>query len=95
MTEDRNYSCNGQSRSITINPSTGAEEAPVAVSVDRVMAESLEDWFSTEDVAATFNVRPAVVLRMIREGRLRAVKFSWVWAIHRSWIPNSWPPPKV
>lgn len=68
----------------------------MTLGVDEVLVESLmEEWLCTEDVALLFNVRPTVVLRMIREGRLRATKFSWVWAIHRSWIPDTWPPPKA
>jgi hypothetical protein len=65
---------------------TRTNESPVVVSLD--------GWLGTNDVAEIFDVPPRVVLRMIREERLKAVKVSWVWMIHQSWLPDSWPPPK-
>lgn len=56
---------------------------------------SLEEWMSTKQVADHFGVPTRVVLRMIREGRLRARKFEWVWVVHRNDLPETWPPPKT
>lgn len=56
-------------------------------------APTLEDWLTTEEVAAIYNVHPRIVLRMIREGRLVATKKGWVWLCHRSHLPEAWPPP--
>ena len=57
-------------------------------------ADSLEHWLSTKQVADRYNVPTRTVLRMIREGRLRARKFEWVWVVHTEDLPDTWPPPK-
>jgi len=58
-------------------------------------APTLDDWFTTDEVAEQFQVHPRVVLRMIREDRLKATKKGWVWLVHRSELPASWPPPVI
>lgn len=57
--------------------------------------ESLERWLSTKQVADRYNVPTRSVLRMIRQGRLKAVKFEWVWVVHIEDLPDTWPPPKT
>ena len=56
-------------------------------------APTLDQWLTTQQVADHFDIHPRVVLRMIREGRLQAVKFGWQWVVHRSQLPATWPPP--
>lgn len=56
-------------------------------------APALDDWFTTDEVAALYGVHPRVVLRMIREKRLEAAKKGWQWLVHESCLPASWPPP--
>lgn len=53
---------------------------------------TLNDWLTTDDVALLFGIHPRKVLRMIREDRIKAVKKGWVWLIHESEVPTSWPP---
>lgn len=60
-----------------------------------VMSDSIEQWFSTKQVADRYNVPTRAVLRMIRVGRLKARKFEWVWVVHVDDLPDSWPPPKL
>jgi len=56
-------------------------------------APTLDDWLTTDEVAERFDVHPRIVLRMIRENRLKATKKGWVWLVHRNDVPSSWPPP--
>lgn len=56
---------------------------------------TLDDWFTTDEVADRYNVSRENVLRMCREDRLRNKKKGWVYLIHRSWLPANWPPPPV
>lgn len=58
------------------------------------VAPTLDDWLTTEDVAKQFDVPVATVLHMCREGRLQSVKKGWARLIHKSWVPEEWPPPK-
>lgn len=58
-------------------------------------APTLDDWLTTEEVAEKFEVHPRLVLRMIREDRLKATKKGWVWLVHREDLPKLWPPPVV
>jgi hypothetical protein len=53
----------------------------------------VEDWYTTAEVAGTYGVEPAAVLRMIRRGRLPASKLGWVWVVHKDDMPSRWPPP--
>lgn len=55
-------------------------------------APTLDDWLTTDEVAAIYNVPARIVLRMIRENRLQAEKKGWVWLIHRDQLPKTWPP---
>lgn len=55
-------------------------------------APTLQGWFTTDEVADYFGVPARSVLRMIREGRLKAEKKGWVWLVHKSNLPESWPP---
>lgn len=57
------------------------------------VAPSLDDWLTTDEVAEHFNVPARIVLRMIRDERITAEKKGWVWLVHRSNLPDSWPPP--
>lgn len=57
--------------------------------------DSLEQWLSTKQVADHYNTPTRTVLRMIREGRLKARKFEWVWVVHVDDLPETWPPPKT
>jgi excisionase family DNA binding protein len=57
-------------------------------------APTLEDWLTTDEVAERYGVQPRMVLRMIREKRLVAVKKGWVWLVHRTSLPTVWPPPR-
>jgi hypothetical protein len=50
---------------------------------------------TTDEVGEFFDVHPRIVLRMIREERLKAEKKGWVWLVHRSNLPTTWPPPAV
>lgn len=54
----------------------------------------LDEWLTTKDVGERFNVPSTRVLRMIRLGRIKARKFNWVWVVHVSDLPESWPPPQ-
>lgn len=56
-------------------------------------AKTLSDWLTTAEVAEYYNASPRLVLRMIREGRLKAEKRGWVWFVHKAWLPREWPPP--
>lgn len=55
--------------------------------------EPLAEWLTTDEVAIRFKVPVNRVTRMIREGRLKAVKKGWVHLIHVNDLPTSWPPP--
>lgn len=55
----------------------------------------LEGYLTTQGVADHFGVPVRSVLTMIRKGRLPAQKLGWVWLIHESQLPESWPPPPV
>jgi excisionase family DNA binding protein len=48
---------------------------------------------TTTDVANRYDVPTRIVLRMIREGRLKAMKLGWQWVILESDLPETWPPP--
>jgi len=54
---------------------------------------SLDDWLTTDEVAEYFDVPARIVLRMIRDDRITAEKKGWMWLVHRSNLPASWPPP--
>lgn len=53
----------------------------------------LKPYMTTNDVAARYDTQPRTVLRMIREGRLKATKMGWVWFVHKDDLPKTWPPP--
>lgn len=54
---------------------------------------TLDNWYSTQEVADHFGVTTRAVLRMIRMGRLTATKKGWEWLVHETALPDSWPPP--
>lgn len=56
-------------------------------------APTLEGWMTTQEVAEHYGVPSRIVLRMIRQERLSAQKLGWQWVVHRSQLPESWPPP--
>lgn len=66
---------------------------PLSTRVDEAPTPPLADWFSTQQVAMLYGASIRSVLRMIREGRLPAHKFGWVWAVHETDLPKTWPPP--
>ena len=53
---------------------------------------SLDEWLTTDEVAEHFQVPSRVVLRMIREKRLKAHKKGWQWLVHQKDLPANWPP---
>jgi len=53
---------------------------------------TLDDWLTTDDVAEHYNIPTRIVLRNIRNGRLPAVKKGWVYLIHVTHLPATWPP---
>jgi excisionase family DNA binding protein len=57
------------------------------------LSASLDDWLTTDDVATLFNVTPLAVTRMISKGRLKAEKKGWIHLVHKSDLPDNWPPP--
>lgn len=57
------------------------------------VASTLDDWLTTNEVANHYGVPVHHVLRMIREGRLKAQKKGWQQLVHVSDLPKSWPPP--
>ena len=58
----------------------------------RVAVPSLDEWLTTDDVAERYNVPTRSVLTHIRNGRLPATKKGWVYLIHETQLPKSWPP---
>ena len=82
------YSCLRMTRVISLVRTAMKEKVMSA------RADSLEQWYSTKQVAVRYNVPTRTVLRMIREGRLKAQKFEWVWVVHIDDLPDTWPPPK-
>jgi len=63
--------------------------------VSQAASPTLDDWLTTEDVAEHYGVPVNKVLRMIREDRLEATKKGWVYLIHRTWLPEAWPPARA
>lgn len=59
----------------------------------RSSTASLERYLTTQAVAEHFDTQSRTVLRMIREGRLKAEKVGWMWLVDRKHLPKSWPPP--
>lgn len=57
------------------------------------MDTHLSGLMTTTDVANRYDVPTRIVLRMIREGRLKAMKLGWQWVILESDLPETWPPP--
>lgn len=55
-------------------------------------APTLDGWLTTEQVAERFGVPNHRVLRMIRTERLKATKLGWIWLIHETDLPETWPP---
>lgn len=55
-------------------------------------APTLDDWFTTEEVAEHYSVPTRIVLRHIRNGRIPATKKGWVYLVHVNDLPKSWPP---
>lgn len=40
-----------------------------------------EKYYSPEEVAARFNLKPPAIRKWIREGKLKAIKFGRLWRI--------------
>lgn len=55
-------------------------------------APTLAGWLTTDEVAERFHVPSRVVLRMIREKRLKAHKKGWQWLVWKDDLPKTWPP---
>ena len=60
--------------------------------MERASPKTLDGWLTTDEVAEHYGVPARVVLRMIREQRLPAQKKGWVWLVHESDLPATWPP---
>ena len=54
------------------------------VMMDRIRVDLPKDWLSVADICDYMDVSPFVVTRMLRSGRLPAVKFGREWRVARS-----------
>jgi excisionase family DNA binding protein len=52
--------------------------------MDRIRVDLPKDWLSVADICDYMDVSPFVVTRMLRGGRLPAVKFGREWRVARS-----------
>ena len=52
--------------------------------MDRIRVDLPKDWLSVADICAYMDVSPFVVTRMLRNGRMPAVKFGREWRVAKS-----------
>ena len=57
------------------------------------LGSPLDSYVTVQQIADRFKVPRKSVVRVIRQGRIKAEKKGWEWLVHTRDVPASWPPP--